>query len=121
MARIFNSLRGHWLQTSGGDDDICAVAASDGDRLAVVLVNHRFRHPVRRHVELTVDALPAALAGGQWREWVIDPQHSNIFTDANRCELEMTASGKIEKGNFVYDRVMPANSIVLLELLAKDK
>jgi len=81
--------------------------------------NHRFRFPVRRQVQLRIDNLPPALAGGEWREWLIDPQHSNVFTDASRCELEMTASGKIEDGAFVYDRALLANSVVLLELRAK--
>ena len=123
MARIFNSLRGHWLKVTGGDDDVCAVAALDADqgRLAIVLVNYRFRHPVRRRVQIRVDDLPANLAGGQWREWVIDPLHSNIFTDSSRCELETTASGKIEKRPFVYDQTMLANSVVLLELLPNAK
>jgi hypothetical protein len=121
MARIFNSLRGQWLDVRGTDEDVCAVAALDADRgrLAVVLVNHRFRHPVRRRVEVSVDSLPAALARGVWREWSIDALHSNLFTDPSRGELEMTDSGTIGSGSFVHERLMPANSIVLLELLAR--
>ena len=122
MARIFNSLRGHWLKVSGGDDDVCAVAAMDEsqNRLAIVLVNYRFRFPVRRQVKLTIDHLPAALVGGKWREWTIDPQHSNIFTDASHCELEMTASGGVAKGPFVYDKALLPNSVTLVELV-RDK
>ena len=120
MARIFNSLRGDWVKVSGGDEDVCAVAALDANRgrLAIVLVNYRWRNSVRRKVQLKIDNLPVALFDGQWREWVVDPLHSNIFTDANRCELEMTSSGKIQKGTFTYDRDLMANSVVLLELLA---
>ncbi|MEX2169657.1 MAG: hypothetical protein WD851_10120 [Pirellulales bacterium] len=120
MARIFNSLRGNWIKVNGGDEDICAVAALDATRgrLAIVLVNYRWRHAVRRDVQLRIDDLPSELVGGQWREWVIDPLHSNVFTDASRCELEMTASGNVESNDFSYDRPMMANSVVLLELLA---
>lgn len=120
MARFFNSLRGDWVKVSGEDEDICAVAALDANRgrLAIVLVNYRWRHSVRRNVHLSIDNLPSELVGGQWREWVIDPLHSNVFNDASLCELEMTTSGDIDAKDFTYDRPMLANSVVLLELLA---
>lgn len=124
MARIFNSLRGQWVQVSGGDDDVCAVAAMDeaANRLSIVLVNYRFRFPVRRQVQIKIDKLPPALAGGEWRAWVIDPLHSNVFTDANHCELEMTASGKVDQtATFVHKQEMLANSVVMLELVGKSK
>ncbi len=123
MARIFNSLSGQWVKVNGGDDDICAVAALDSsqDRLAIVLVNFRYRYPVRRHVHLQIDGLPAFLADGTWQEQTIDSLHSNVFTDANRCELETTNSGTINDAAFTYDRELLANSIVLLELKAKSK
>lgn len=120
MARIFNSLSGRWLKVQGGDDDVCAVAAMDvdGRRLTVVLVNHRFRHPVRRQVKLAIEKLPQGFMKGKWQEFVIDPSHSNIFNDADRCELEMTDRGDFNNGKFDYDRTMLANSIVMLELTA---
>lgn len=120
MARVFNSLRGNWLKVSGGDDDVCAVAAMDHDqkRLAIVLVNYRSRFSVRRQVRVRVDHLPSALANGQWRESKIDPQHSNIFTDASRCELEIANRGKLTESAFVIDRVVLPNSVVLVELTA---
>ena len=123
MARIFNSLRGEWVKVSGGNDDVCAVAAMDSDqgRLAVVLVNFRYRYPVRRHVHLEAGKLPPAFAGGNWQESVVDSLHCNVFTDVSRCELETSSSGSIEKERFVYDRDLMANSIVLLELQAKAK
>ena len=83
---------------SGGDDDVCAWPPwmRTQNRLAIVLVNYRFRFAVRRHVQLKIDKLPPSLAGGQWRESTIDPLHSNVFTDASHCELEMTASGMLD-------------------------
>jgi hypothetical protein len=118
MARVFNSLRGHWLKISPGDDDVCAVAAMDNDqkRLAIVVVNHRSRFAVRREVRVKIDNLPPALASRQWREWTIDSQHSNIFHDANHCELEKTASGKIRQSPFVFERRLLPNSVLMLEL-----
>jgi hypothetical protein len=123
MARIFNSLHGHWLTVSGGDDDVCAVASMDDtqNRLAIVLVNYRFRFPVRRKVTVRVDALPSELADGIWRDWTIDPQHSNIFTDASHCELEQTSSGGITKAAFEYEKVLLPNSVTLLELVRNER
>jgi len=122
-ARIFNSLRGDWIGVKGASDDVCAVAAFDpgSRRLAIILVNFRFRYAHRRQVALTIDRLPAALANGAWREWTIDSQHSNVFHDANRCELEMTQSGRIQDGKFAYERNIPANSVVMLEIEAGEE
>lgn len=118
MARIFNSLRGDWVELRGGDDDVCGVAALDADarRLAIVLVNFRSRYPVKRQVHVSINRLPPQLAGGQWRESLVDPSHANIFNDANHCELEVTARGRIDGDSFSYDKAMLPNSIVLLEL-----
>ncbi len=120
VARVFNSLHGHWVKISGGDDDVCAVAAMDegAKRLAIVLLNYRSHLPVRRQVQVKIEHLPAALADGQWREYTIDSLHSNVFTDVNHCELEKTDSGQLDKASFNYDHVMLPSAVVLLELVA---
>jgi hypothetical protein len=119
MARMFNSLSGHWLQVRGGDDDVCAVAALDSTRgrLAVVLVNHRSRHAVRRRVEITIGKLPASLAGGQWREWLVDPLHSNVFTDAAACELQPSDRGAIGGAVFTCEQTLLPHSVAMVELV----
>ena len=119
MARIFNSLRGHWLKVGGADDDVCAVAAMEDDqkRLAIVLVNFRDRYPVRRKVQVRIDRLPATLATGKWRETIIDSEHCNIFNDVSHCELSVAASGQISNKQFVHERVLLPNSVMLLELI----
>jgi hypothetical protein len=119
VARMFNTLRGNWVGVSGGSDDVCAVGAFDdrANRLAVILVNFRFRHPSRRQVRLRIGDLPAGFANGKWREWTVDSNHSNAFSDANRCDLEMTDSGETGTGAFEYSKSMLANSVVMLELL----
>lgn len=121
MARIFNSLSGKWVKMSGGDDDICAVAALDPKqgRIAIVLVNFRDRYAVGRHVHLETVNLPSSFAGGIWNESVVDSLHCNLFTVQNRCELEVSKRGSIANGRFTYNRDMMANSIVLLELKTK--
>jgi hypothetical protein len=123
MARIFNSLGGEWVKISGGNEDICAVAALDSKqgRLAIVLVNFRYRYALGRHVHLETANLPPTFAGGTWQESVVDSLHSNVFTDPNRSDLEVSGKGSIDSESFTYDRDLLANSIVLLELKAKAK
>jgi Glycosyl hydrolases family 39 len=123
MARIFNSLSGEWVKISGGDDDVCALAAfnSKQGRLAVVLVNFRDRYSVARQVRLKTNNLPSAFVGGTWQESVIDSLHSNVFTDPSRCELEISRQGSVENEHFTYDVDMMANAVILLELTAKDR
>jgi hypothetical protein len=120
MARVFNSLRGHWLKIDGGDDDICAVAAIDDEshRAAIIVVNFRSRFPVKRRVQLKVTNLPSYLQNGNWHESVIDSTHSNLFTDSGHCELETTASGTLMQDEFVTRQSLLPNSIVLFELKA---
>ena len=96
-----------------------AALDSDRRRLQVVLVNFRYRYPVRRHVHLRIDGLPNSLASGTWEERTVDSLHSNVFTDQNRCELEITNDGNFNRKSFAYDRDLLANSIVLLELRGK--
>jgi hypothetical protein len=123
MARIFNSLSGEWVRITGANDDICAVAALDAKqgRLAIVLVNFRYRYAVGRRVHMETANLPSSFVGGSWQESVVDSLHSNVFTDPNQCELEISKSGSIDKERFTFDRDMMANSIVLLELKTKAK
>jgi hypothetical protein len=123
MARMFNGLRGKWVAVGGGSDDVCAIAAFDesANRLAVILVNYRFRHALRRHVQLRINNLPTELVSGRWQASIIDAQHSNVFTDVDRCELETVASGGVNKDPFVYDATLLANSVVMLEILSNGK
>jgi hypothetical protein len=122
VARVFNSLSGHWLKVTGGDDDVCAVAAIDNDqhRAVIVLVNYRFRFPVRRQVEVKINDLPPKLSSGKWRAFTIDSLHSNVFTDASHCELEMTASGSIEGKSITVEQTLLPNSVTMLELKSNE-
>jgi hypothetical protein len=117
-ARIFNSLRGHWLKLTGGDDDMAAVAAlgEQDQRLAIVLVNYRFRFATTRSLQLTVDHLPASFRKGTWKETRVDAAHSNLFNDASHCELEATSSGVLQADVFNHELRLLPNSVVLIEL-----
>jgi hypothetical protein len=121
MASIFNHLSGQYINLSGGDDDVCGVATWDAKakRLSVVLVNFRYRHALRRTVRLKIDTLPAELAGGTWRESIIDATHSNVWHDVNKPDLFRGRTGPLIEKAFTYEATMGANSITLLELEAK--
>ncbi|MBP7933483.1 MAG: hypothetical protein KA354_02435 [Phycisphaerae bacterium] len=121
MARIFNQLSGRWLAVAGGDEDICAVAAWDEKkpRLAVVMVNFRFRHALRRTVRLSIDSLPASIKSSRWQEWTVDATHSNVWHDRDQADLTMTRSGHVD-GSFTWDGILQANSITLLELVSAE-
>lgn len=119
MAKIFNSLSGRYLELDGADDDVCGLAAWDASkgRLAIALVNFRYRHALERDVQLKVTSLPRELRDGTYREYTIDATHSNVWHDVKRAELEQTGSGSIPNKDF--DLHMKANSIVLIELSGK--
>ena len=116
MARVFNSLKGQWVELRGGDDEVSGIACWDAAqrRLAVVLVNFRYRYGLRRPASLHFDHLPAELAGGTWREWSIDATHSNAWHDPATANLQQTGSGRVGEADF--ERSLPPNSITLLEL-----
>ncbi len=119
VAKIFNGLRGSWLPVNGTDGDVSGVAAWDASqgRLAIVLVNFRDRYALRRHVRLQLEALPAPLRNGRWREWTVDATHSNVWNDQNRAELEQTGAGQLGGEAFVREETLPANSVTLIELV----
>jgi hypothetical protein len=121
MAKIFNGLSGRWLPVEGTDGEVSAVAAWDAKagRLALVVVNFSYRHNLRRHARLAIDSLPRQLAGGKYVQWTIDGTHSNVWHDRNRAELEQTGSGPIKGTKFVLDATLEANSVTLIELLAR--
>jgi len=118
VAKIFNSLRGHWLPVTGTDDDISAVAAWNAmhARLAIVLVNFRDRYALCRPVQLRVNPLPATLRSGHWQESVVDATHANSWHDLTKAELTVVRSGPIVGKAFTWERSLPPNSVTLLEL-----
>ena len=118
MARIFNQLSGRWLNVGGSDEDVCAVAAWDEKkaRLAVVMVNFRYRHALRRNVRVSIESLPNSLKSSRWQEWTVDATHSNVWNNRDKAELEKTRSGKSD-GSFAWEGTLQANSITLVEFL----
>lgn len=119
VAAMFNNLSGEWLELTGGDGEVCGVAAWDKQksRLAVVLLNYQFRYGTRRQIELSIEALPKALQGGQWREFLVDATHSNVWHDAAKADLHQGRSGRVESPALTYVASMPANSITMIEVV----
>ncbi|MBN1418044.1 MAG: hypothetical protein JXP34_04670 [Planctomycetes bacterium] len=122
VLKIFNHLSGRWIRVCGADEDISAVACWDAGRrrLAIVLVNFRYRYAMERPARLTIDRLPPEVTRGAWREWTVDALHSNVWHDPGKSELEMTGEGSIEGDSFTWSRTLLPNSVVLIELLAGD-
>lgn len=120
VMKIFNHLSGRWLPVKGGDDDVSAVACWDAKalRLAVVMVNFRDRYALGRRVQLSVSPLPMALKNGTWREWRVDPTHSNVWNDTGHAELEASSSGELRSGEWRWEGDLPANSVVALEVVS---
>jgi len=121
VAKIFNGLSGVWVALSGMDGDVSGVAAWDTSqkRLAIVLVNFRDRYALRRPVRLEVNGLPQELRAGEWREWTVDATHSNVWNDAGKAELTKTRSGELAGKDFTLEGTLMANSVTLVELVAK--
>jgi len=122
VLKVFNGLSGRWVELSGGDGEVTGVAAWDPskNRLAVVLVNFQYRYGIRRHVRLQIEPVPAALAGGSWREWTVDATHSNIWNDPGqpeKAELTETSHGPLNRG-LTWERTLAPYSVTLLELTA---
>jgi hypothetical protein len=119
VLKMFNGLSGEWIELAGSDDDVCGVAAWDAQRqrLAVVLVNYRDRYAVPRPIELEIAALPRAVQGGRWQEWVVDGTHSNVWHDRARAELEQVAAGDCDADALRLARTLPPNSVTLIEVL----
>lgn len=132
VAKVFNALSGQWLAlgtniatpaTLAGkfDGDVSGVAAWDAQRkrLAVVLVNFRDRYAMARPVQLQISALPQELSDGTWNEWTIDATHSNVWHDRNKAELAKTQSGSMNAKAFNWSKMLPPNSVHLIELLGR--
>jgi hypothetical protein len=119
VLKIFNHLRGQWIGLEGTDDDVCGVAAMDagGKKLSIVLVNFRDRYAMPRLVSLSFASLPEALRGGRWKAWSVDGQHSNVWNDRNRPELEQVEEGALPDQSPTLERTLPANSVLLLEIV----
>ncbi|HET6250614.1 MAG TPA: hypothetical protein VFE47_23200 [Tepidisphaeraceae bacterium] len=119
MAKVFNGLKGQWIEVKGTDDEVSAVAAWNAPEkcLRLIVVNFKDRYNLRRSVHIAHKGLPAELEGGAWRRWTIDATHSNVWNDRSHAELEQTGSGAI--GTADLDETLEPNSVTLYEFEAR--
>jgi hypothetical protein len=68
---------------------------------------------------LRIKALPEALRGGTWQQWLIDATHSNVWNEQGKAELAKVKSDVIEGEQFSFEQVLSANSVTLIEILKK--
>ena len=122
MCRMFNSLSGVQLAITGGDGEVCSVAAWDAarKRLAVIAVNFQYRYCTQRKVRIELAPLPAVMRGASWRRFLIDPTHSNVWYDQSRAELEKVEDGTVRGDSLSLDMTLRANSVTMVEIEAKE-
>lgn len=118
VARMFNGLTGSQVETRGGDEQICAVAAWDArrNRLAVIVTNFEYRYDMRRKVLVEIAPVPAPLREGRWRRALVDPTHSNVWHDRSRAELQVVETGAISGDRLMREMTLLPNSVTMLEV-----
>lgn len=118
MAAMFNRMTGTRVALTGGDDEVCGLAAWDAKakRLGVIVTNYRRGDGIPRKVRLAISSLPKELHGGRWQRTLVDPTHSNVWHDRSRAELETVDQGPIKDGRLELDLRLLTGSITMLEV-----
>ncbi|MDI6828941.1 MAG: hypothetical protein QME62_10695, partial [Armatimonadota bacterium] len=87
-------------------------------RVTVLIVNFAERYVVPREIELKISGLPKNLLGGKCKRYLVDKDHSNIFHNRNKYELEYVEEIKISKSDeFTHAFTLENNAVTLLELV----
>jgi len=120
VARMFNMMPSVRLDVQGEDDDLFALASTDPatGSVAVLVINFGDRYGIKRKVRLEIANLPKALRAGSFRQFLVDKEHSNIWHDRARAELETAAAGPIPQ-DAVFAIEMWNNAVALLILEPK--
>lgn len=120
VCRMFNMLAPQRIALVGEDDEIAGVASLDPKtgRVTVLLLNFAERYGVRRDITLALTDLPKEVRGGVCRRYLVDKDHSNIWNNADRRELEVVEELPVGKsGAFTHTFRLETNGVTLLELL----
>ncbi|MDH7481475.1 MAG: hypothetical protein QHH26_05775 [Armatimonadota bacterium] len=120
VCRMFNMMAPEKIQYLGTDDEITGFAARDSKtgRITVLIVNFAERYGVPREIELNLTKLPQKLIGGTCKRYLVDKDHSNIFHNRERYELECVEAIKISKGgDFTHTFTLENNAVTLLEFI----
>lgn len=118
VCRMFNMLAPERIHLEGEDGEITGIASRDAEtgKVTVLLVNYAERYGARRDIALSVTNLPATLRGGTCRRYLVDKDHSNIWANRDRAELETAETVPIPKsGVFKTAFRLEANAVTLLE------
>jgi len=83
----------------------------------VLILNFAERYGVRRDITLRLSNLPSQVRGGICRRYLVDKDHSNIWNNADRRELEIVKTLPIGKSSaFTYTLRLDSNAVTLIEL-----
>lgn len=119
VCRMFNMLAPTKLDLVGEDGDLSGMASTDPEtgRTTVLIVNFGDRYGVPRKVEVAISNLPKSVLGGVCRRYLMDKDHSNIWNDLNRAELEIVETVVVsKKGSFKHTFTLANNGVTLLEI-----
>lgn len=122
VCKMFNMLGPEQIGFQGEDGEITGVASKDSKtgKVTVLLTNFGERYGVRRDVALTVSDLPRSLKGGVCRRYLVDKDHSNIWANRDRPELEVVETLPVSSaGPFTHTFRLENNAVTLLEFAPK--
>ncbi len=120
VCRMFNMLAPERINLEGEDGEITGIASRDAEtgKVTVLLVNYADRYGVRRDIALSVANLPAKLRGGTCRRYLVDKDHSNVWANRDRADLEMVETVPIPASStFEAAFRLEANAVTLFDLL----
>ena len=103
----------------GEDDELAGIASIDPKtgRVTVLILNFAERYGVRRDITLTLSNLPSQVRGGICRRYLVDKDHSNIWNNADRRELEIAETLPVGKSStFTHTFRLDTNAVTLIEL-----
>lgn len=118
-ARLMDMMGREKLSFTFEDEELAILAGKDSKsgRVTVLLLNYPERYGVERRLQVNIAGLSDTLKGAGYRLWLVDKEHSNIFHDRKRSELEYVEEGRIPAdGSFIWKGSLHPNSIALLEL-----
>ncbi len=118
--RMFNMLAPQRIALSGEDDELAGIASLDPrtGRVTVLILNFAERYGARRDITLTLANLPAQLQGGALNRYLVDKDHSNIWNNRDRRELELAETRPLTKSpTFEHTFRLETNAVTLLDFV----
>jgi len=101
------------------DTDLCGLASADPatGRVTVLLVNFPNRYGIPRKLKVEFKNLSSKLKEGFCCRWLVDKEHSNVFNDLGRGQLETVEEASIGKRKTYQTKfTLECNGVTLIEL-----